>query len=79
MNSILEDLFLGRIDIMETLTVKKQSSTSDKESFIKTLTTEQQEQYEKIENAFMERCALEYQECFISGFKTAVRMILESL
>ena len=70
---------MGKIDIMEMLNVKKQSSTSDKESFIKTLTPEQQELYEKIENTFMERCALEYQECFITGFKTAVRMILESL
>lgn len=69
MNSILEDLFLGRIDIMETLTVKKQSSTSDKESFIKTLTTEQQEQYEKNRECFYGKMRLRVSRMFYKRFQ----------
>lgn len=79
MNSILEDLFMGRIDIMESLYTGKQKPIPDREAFIKTLSPEQQELYEKILDAFMEQWAVDNQTCFINGFKMAARIILECL
>ncbi len=79
MNSILDELFMGRIDILENLPFRKQEPVPDEAAFIKTLTTEQQQLYEEIQDSFMERCALEYKDCFVTGFKMAIRIILESL
>lgn len=83
MESILDDLFMGKIDIIQNLPFRKLDLSPDKDedetAFISTLTAEQRQIYEKIQNAFMDRCALEYKDCFITGFKMAVRLILESL
>ena len=57
MNSILEDLFMGKIDIMESLYTGKQKPISDKEAFIKTLSPEQQELYEQILYTIIEQWA----------------------
>ena len=79
MNSILEDLFKGEIDIMETLPFRKQEPSPDEMLFFNSLTAEQQKLYEQIQNRFLDRCSLENQDCFVAGFKIGVRIILESL
>ncbi len=79
MNSILADLFKGEIDIMETLPFRKKGPDPDEMRFFNTLTPEQQEIYEQIQNMILDRCALENQDCFVAGFKMGVRIILESL
>ena len=79
MKSLLEDLFMGRIDIAESLPMRKRASILEEKLFIKTLTAEQQDKYEEIVNGYLDQQALEIQDSFITGFKTAVRFILESL
>ena len=83
MSSILEGLFTGNLSIMENLTFRKLHLSSDEEKdeieFISTLTEEQRQLYEKIQNSFMNRCSIGCGDCFTIGFKMAVRIILESL
>lgn len=79
MNSILEDLFKGDLNLTDPPPAKKKAPAPDEAPFINSLTADQQKTYEQIQSAYMERCALENQRCFVSGFKLAVRLILESL
>lgn len=80
MKSILEDLFLGKINVMESLPFReKEIHVSNEALFIKTLTPEQKEQYENIQNIFRNNCTLENQDCFITGFKMGAQMMLECL
>lgn len=78
MKSILEALFM-ELNIMESLPIRICKTKPDIESFIKALTPEQQKQYETISDAYMEQWALDNQDCFVIGFKLAVRMVLESM
>ena len=79
MKSILEDLFDGKINVTEWLPIRKRKSHPDMDSFVKALTSEQQKQYEENLDSLMEQWALNNQDCFMIGFKIAVRMILESV
>ena len=79
MKSILEDLFMGKIDIIETLSMHKRKPIPEGEIFTKTLSPEQQEMYERVINSFLDRWALDNQESFVMGFRMAVKMIVESL
>ncbi len=49
------------------------------EAFIQSLTSEQQKQYEELSDAFMEQWGLDNQDCFMIGFKIAVRIFLEAI
>lgn len=79
MKSILEALFMGDIDVVEVLAERERIPISGSESFIKTLSLEQQGKYEDIFNDFMKQWTLDNQASFVIGFKMAVRMILESI
>ncbi len=79
MNNTLENLFKGNLNLAESPLAKKNPPAPDEAPFINSLTADQQKTYEQIQSAYMERCALENQRCFVSGFKLAVRLILESL
>ncbi len=79
MNSILDDLFKGNINIMEILSFRPSAPTPDRAEFMKTLTTEQQEVYDEIRDAIMVECAQENRDCFVIGFSMAVKMMIEAL
>lgn len=78
MQSILEDLFMGKIYVMESLPYRERSPVPGEDDLIKSLSAEQQKIYEGILNSVMDRDSLVYQDCFAIGFKMAVRMILEA-
>ena len=79
MKSILEDLFAGNINVMENLPVKERNAVSGEDAFINSLSSEQKQTYEEILASYMDRCALENQDCFMIGFKMAVHILMESL
>jgi hypothetical protein len=79
MKNILEDLFAGNINVMENLPVKERNAVSGEDAFINSLSSEQKQTYEEILASYMDRCALENQDCFMVGFKMAVNLILECL
>lgn len=79
MNSTLENLFKGNLNLAGSPPAKKNPPAPDEAPFVNSLTAEQRKTYEQIQTAIMERCALENQRCFVSGFKLAVRLILEAL
>lgn len=79
MKSILEDLFMGRIDVMESLPVRKRQSVPDENTFIESLSVEQQEIYLKIVDSILDQCIEQMQDCFNIGFKMGVRIFLEAL
>jgi len=78
MKSVLEDLFMGKIDVMESLASKTRPPVPGENAFYDSLSPEYQEVYERVLDSFIQRGALENQGCFIAGFKLAIRLILES-
>lgn len=79
MESILEDLFMGEINIMESLPVRKKKRVSGEDAFIESLSLEQQEIYLKIVDSILDQCGEQIKDSFMIGFKMAVRMILEAI
>lgn len=79
MKSILEALFMGEINVTESFAKRKREPILDSDSFIKALTPDQQRKYEEIFDDLMAQWTLDNQECFVLGFKMAVRMLLEVL
>lgn len=79
MNSILEKLFMGEFDAMEFLPVRNEIPSPDIDAFAKYLTPERQEQFKESMDRLMKQWLLSNQDCFIIGFKTAIRVILESI
>lgn len=79
MKSILEDLFLGKINVMESLPFKAQDPVPGEDSFISSLSPGQKQTLEEILGSLADRSAWESQKCFLFGFKMAVRMIFEPI
>lgn len=79
MKSVLEDLFMGQINVMESLPVRKRKRVPNEDSFIKSLSVEQQEIYLKIVDSILDQCGEQIKDSFMIGFKMAVKMILEAI
>lgn len=79
MKSILEQMFMGEINVTESLAKEERKPIPGSNSFIKALTPEQQQKYEEIFDDLMIQWTLDNQECFVLGFKMAARMLLEVL
>ncbi len=79
MKSILAALFMGEINVAESYAKRKREPLPDSESFFKALSPEQQKKYEEIFDDLMVQWTQDNQECFVLGFKMAVRMLLEVL
>ena len=79
MKSLLKDLFMGRIDVMGSMPFKGKNNVASEVLFIKTLTSEQKEQYEELLNGLRTECRLEYEYSFVTGFKMGLRLLLECL
>ena len=70
---------MGKVNATDFLIEKNGELVSGSEPFARTLSPEQRETYEKIFDDFMEQWTQDNLQCFVIGFKTAVRMILESI